>query len=141
MLNEKAVEKARTSATAIAATLKSGDFSTRPPRPGPRGQDDRSHRAGAPIGDIGGRPKLEEAAFGLKEGAVSDAVVTENGAAVVKVVERKEATSEDAAKDKDTLRTELLNDRKQKFFAAYMTKARQRMNIRTNPQTIAQVTG
>jgi peptidyl-prolyl cis-trans isomerase D len=141
VLKEKAVEKARTSATAIAANLKSGDFDKAAKAAGLEVKTTDLIARGAPIGDIGVSPKLEDAAFALKEGAVSDPVVTENGAAVVKVVERKEATSEDVAKDKDTLRTELLNDRKQKFFAAYMTKARQRMNIRTNPQTIAQVTG
>ena len=35
----------------------------------------------------------------------------------------------------------MLNERKQKFFAAYMTKARQRMKITINRETIAQITG
>ncbi|HET7777520.1 MAG TPA: TonB-dependent receptor plug domain-containing protein, partial [Rudaea sp.] len=46
-------------------------------------------------------------AFTLPAGTVSDAVVTENGAAVVKVLERKDPKPEDMAKEKDTLRTEL----------------------------------
>jgi peptidyl-prolyl cis-trans isomerase D len=141
VLKEKAIEKARTSATAIAANLKSGDFDKAAKAAGLEVKTTDLIARGAPIGEIGISPKLEEAAFALKEGAVSDPVVTENGAAVVKVAERKDATSEDIAKDKANLRNELLNDRKQKFFAAYMTKARQRMTIRTNPQTIAQIIG
>jgi len=50
-------------------------------------------------------------------------------------------TLAELAKDRDNLRNELLGDRKQKFFAAYMTKARQRMTIRTHPETIAQIVG
>ena len=141
VLKEKAIEKARSSATAIAANLKSGDFDKAAKAAGLDVKTTELIARGAPIGDIGMSPKLEEAAFALKAGAVSDPVVTENGAAVVKVVERQDATPESLDKDKDNIRNELLNDRKQKFFAAYMTKARQRMTIRTNPQTIAQVIG
>jgi peptidyl-prolyl cis-trans isomerase D len=141
VLKEKAIEKARSSATAIAATLKSGDFDKAAKAAGLEVKTTELIARGAPIGDVGISPRLEEAAFALTEGSVSDPVVTETGAAVVKVVERKEATSENLEKDKDNLRNELLNDRKQKFFAAYMTKARQRMTIRTNPQTIAQIVG
>ena len=141
VLKEKAIEKARSSATAIASNLKSGDFDKAAKAAGLEVKTTELIARGAPIGDIGMSPKLEEAAFALKAGAVSDPVVTENGAAVVKVVERQDATPESLDKDKDNIRNELLNDRKQKFFAAYMTKARQRMTIRTNPQTIAQVIG
>src|SRR5699024_9983088 len=96
---------------------------------------------GAPIGDVGVSPKLEDAAFTLPAGSVSDAVVTESGAAVVKVIERKDPTPDELAKDKDTLRNELLSERKQKFFASYMAMAKKRMTIRTHPETIAQIVG
>ena len=141
VLKEKAIEKARSSATVIAATLKSGDFDKAAKAAGLEVKTTELIARGSPIGDIGVSPRLEEAAFSLTQGAVSDPVVTETGAAVVKVVERKDAAAETLDKDKENIRTELLNDRKQKFFASYMTKARQRMTIRTNPQTIAQVIG
>jgi peptidyl-prolyl cis-trans isomerase C len=86
-------------------------------------------------------PALEAAAFGLPAGSVSDPVVTENGAAIVKVVERKDVAADEFAKQKDTLRNEILNERKNKFFSAYMTKARQRMKININRETIAQIVG
>jgi peptidyl-prolyl cis-trans isomerase C len=96
---------------------------------------------GAPIADVGVSPAIEAAAFTLPQGAVSDPIVTENGAAIVKVVERKDVAADELAKQKDSLRTELLNDRKQRFFAAYMTKARQKMKIQINRETIAQIVG
>ena len=57
----------------------------------------------------------------------------------MKVVERKDIVADELAKQKDTLRNELLNERKNKFFAAYMTKARQGMKININRETIAQI--
>ena len=92
------------------------------------------------MGEAGVSPALEAAAFSLPSGGVSDPVVTDTGAAILKVVERKDVSADELAKQKDTLRTEILNERKNKFFAAYMTKARQRMKININRETIAQIT-
>jgi peptidyl-prolyl cis-trans isomerase D len=141
VLTQKAIEKARATAATVAAAARNGDFDKAVKAAGLEAKTTDLIARGAQLGDVGVSPKLEDAAFTLPAGAVSDAVVTEKGAAVVKVVERKDPTPQDLAKDKDTLRAELLNDRKQKFFSAYMTKARQRMTIRTNPQTIAQIVG
>ena len=59
----------------------------------------------------------------------------------MKVVERKDVAVDELAKQKDTLRTEILNERKNKFFSAYMTKARQRMKIIINREIVAQIVG
>ncbi len=141
VVKQKAIEKARATAATVAASLKSGDFDKAAKAAGVEVKTTDLIARGAPIAEVGVSPKLDEAAFALPAGAVSDPIVTENGAAVIKVVERKDPTPEEVAKDKENLRNELLNDRKQKFFASYMTKARQRMTIRTNPATIAQIVG
>ena len=141
VLNEKALEKARASATAIAASLKSGDFEKTAKAAGLEVKTTDLFTRGTSILDIGPSPKLDEAAFALKDGGVTDPVVTDKGAVIAKVLEHKDATSADVARDKANLRNELLSERKQKFLATYMTKARQRMTIRTNPQTIAQIIG
>jgi peptidyl-prolyl cis-trans isomerase D len=141
VLKQKAIEKARATAAAVDASLKSGDFEKAAKAAGLEVKTTELIARGSAIADVGVSPKLEEAAFALPAGAVSDPVVTENGAAVVKVLERNDPKADELATAKDALRAELLNDRKQKFFAAYMAKARQRMTIRTNPQTIAQVVG
>jgi peptidyl-prolyl cis-trans isomerase D len=141
VLKQKAIEKARATAATVAASAKNGDFDKAVKAAGLEPKTTDLIARGAPIGDAGVSPKLETAAFALPTGSVSDAVVTENGAAVVKVLERKDPTPEEFAKERDNLRNELLGDRKQKFFAAYMTKARLRMTIKTNPETIAQIVG
>jgi peptidyl-prolyl cis-trans isomerase D len=141
VLKQKAIEKARATATTVAASLKSGDFDKAAKAAGVDVKTTELIARGSPIGDVGVSPKLEDAAFGLPAGSVSDPIVTENGAAIVKVVERNDPKPDELAKAKDSLRDEILNDRKQKFFAAYMTKARTRMTIKTHPETIAQIVG
>jgi peptidyl-prolyl cis-trans isomerase C len=94
---------------------------------------------GNPIGDAGTSQAIEDAAFTLPAGSVSDAIVTDTGAAIVKVLERKDVAPDEFVKQKDTLRADLLNERRNKFFAAYMSKARQRMKININRETIAQI--
>jgi hypothetical protein len=39
----------------------------------------------------------------------------------------------------DTLRTELLNERRNRFYAAYMGKARDRMKVNVNRTLLAQL--
>jgi len=141
VLKQKAIETARQKAASINAEMKSGDFDKAAKAAGLDVKTTDLIARGAPIGDAGVSPALEAAAFSLPAGAVSDPIVTDNGAAIVKVLERKDVAADELAKQKDTLKTELLNDRKQKFFAAYMAKARQRMKIQINRDTIAQIVG
>jgi hypothetical protein len=121
--------------------MKSGDFEKAAKAAGLEVKTTELIARGSPVTDVGVSPALEAAAFSLPAGAVSDPIVTDTGAAIVKVVERKDVVADELAKQKDSLRSELLNEKKQKFFAAYMTKARQRMKININRETIAQIVG
>ena len=141
VLKQKAVDTARQRAASVSADMKSGDFDKAAKAAGLEVKTTDLIARGAPIGDAGVSPALEAVAFTLPKDAVSDPVVTDTGAAIVKVLDRQDTSPEQLAKDKDTLRSELLNDRKQKFFAAYMTKARQKMKININRETIAQIIG
>jgi peptidyl-prolyl cis-trans isomerase D len=141
VLKQKAIEAARQKAATINAEMKSGDFEKAAKAAGLEVKTTELIARGSPMGDAGVSPALEAAAFSLPAGGVSAPVVTDNGAAIVKVVERKDVAPEELAKQKDTLRSELLNERKNKFFASYMTKARQRMKVNINRDTIAQIVG
>ena len=89
--------------------------------------------------DVGVSPAVDAVAFTLPVGGVSDPIVTDNGAVVVKVVERVGVTDEDLAKGRDGVRSELLSERRNQFYTAYMAKARERMQINVNQQTVAQI--
>ncbi|HEX9368412.1 MAG TPA: peptidylprolyl isomerase [Vicinamibacterales bacterium] len=141
VVKQKAIDAARGKASSISAALKSGDFEKAAKAAGVDVKTTDLIARGAPMGDAGVSPALDAAAFALPAGGVSDPVVTDTGAVVVKVVERKDVAPDELAKQKDTLRTELLNERKNKFFSAYMARARQKMNININRDTIAQIVG
>lgn len=139
LLKQRAVEAARQKAATLDPALKSGDFEKVAKDAGLEVKTTDLIARGAPVGDIGVSPAVDAAAFALAQGGVSAPIVTDNGAAIVKVLEKKESTAAEVAAAKDSLRNEMLNDRKNRFYASYMNKARQRMNIRINHDTIAQV--
>ena len=138
----KAVEAAKQKATGLATQLKSaGDFTAAAKAAGFEAKTTDLVVRGAALPDVGVSPAVEAAAFSLAQGGVSDAIVTDSGAVIVKVVEKKSPTAEELAAGRDAVKNELLNQQKQRFYASYMTKARERMTIKSNPQVIAQVIG
>jgi peptidyl-prolyl cis-trans isomerase D len=139
VLKKKAVDLARQRATAVAAQMKSGDFDAAAKAAGVEVKNTDFIARGAPIPDVGTSPAVDAAAFALAPGAVSDPIVTDTGAVIVKVVERKAPTAEELATGREALRTELLNERRNRFYAAYMTKARERMKVTINRELIAQL--
>ena len=80
-------------------------------------------------------------AFKLAAGSVSDPIATDNGTAVIKVVEKKAVTPEEWTSSKDRFREELLSDRRNRFFSAYMAKAKQKMKIEVNRESLQRAVG
>ena len=66
----------------------------------------------------------------LPVNGVSDPITTSDGTVIVRVVERDEVTPEEFRKAKETFRAELLNERRGRFFSAYMTKAKEKIDDR-----------
>ncbi len=93
----------------------------------------------SPIPDLGVAPAVEEAAFKLPVGGVSDPIATDNGTAIIKVLEKQEVTPSELANVKDKFREELLSDRRNRFFSAYMVKAKQKMKIEVNREALQRV--
>ncbi len=90
----------------------------------------------APITDIGVSSAVDDAAFAMAVGSVSDPIVTDNGAAIVKLVDKQETSPADFALAKDKFREDMLTDRRNRFFGAYMVKAKQRMKIEVNRESL-----
>jgi peptidyl-prolyl cis-trans isomerase D len=96
---------------------------------------------GSPIPDLGVAPAVEDVAFALPVGGVTDPITTDTGTAVVKVLEKQEVTPTELASSKDRFREELLVDRRNRFFSAYMQKAKEKMRIEINRETVQRVVG
>ena len=138
----KAVEAARQKATAIAAQLKTApDFTAAAKTAGLEAKTTDLAVRGTAVPDVGMSPAVDAAAFALAQGGVSDPIVTDTGAVIVKVLEKKSPTADELKTGRDAVKNELVNQQKQRFYGSYMAKARERMTIKSNPQVIAQVIG
>jgi peptidyl-prolyl cis-trans isomerase D len=139
---EKAKELARQKAVALAAAAKAdGDLAKAAKAAGAEVKTSELLPRDSALPEIGTSREVDEAAFRLTVGTVSDAIATENAVAVVKVLERKDVVPSEMAAGRDQLREELLNERRGRFFSAYMVKAKQRMKIELNGENFRKVTG
>jgi peptidyl-prolyl cis-trans isomerase D len=130
VIKQKARDMSREKAAEVAAKLKTApDFDKAAKAAGVEAKTTELIARDAPIPDLGVAPAVEDAAFKMPAGSTSDPIPVDNGTAVIKVVEKQEATPSDYALAKDKFREELLTDRRNRFFAAYMQKAKQRMKI------------
>ncbi len=139
VIKKKAIEAAKQKAATLAAQLKSADFTATAKAAGLEAKTTDLIARGAPIGDAGVSPAVDAVAFSLPVGGVSDPIVTDNGSVIVKVLERKDPTPEELASAKDTTKTEMLNERRNRFYASYMAKAREKMKINVNREILAQL--
>ena len=140
VVKSKAADTARQRAAAVSAQLKGDNFDAAAKSAGLDVKTTDLIARGAPIADVGVSPAVEAVAFTLPAGTVSDPIKTDNGAVVVKVLERKDVTPAELAAGKKDIRDQMLNERKNRFYGSYMTKAREKMRINRNEATIAQVT-
>jgi len=142
VVTEKAVAAARAKAAEVAAAAKAGTPLAAAAKAA--GKDVRTTELiarNSVIADIGVSPAVDAVAFAMPVGATSDAINTENGAAVVKVLEKPAISDTELATARDSLRRELVSTRQTRFFTAYMNKAKTTLTINRYPDVIARVSG
>ncbi|MBI4478359.1 MAG: peptidyl-prolyl cis-trans isomerase [Acidobacteria bacterium] len=91
--------------------------------------------------EVGISATVDRAAFSLPVGAVSDPIGTDTATVIIKVLERTDPTTAEFEKAKDQLRSDLLDERRTRFFNAYMVKAKQRMDIQINREVLGRLIG
>ncbi|HEX6213584.1 MAG TPA: peptidyl-prolyl cis-trans isomerase [Vicinamibacterales bacterium] len=139
---EKATELAKQRAQQIANDLKSAkDFAGAVKRAGLEVKTTELLARGSAIPDLGMSEAIDTAAFSLPQGGVSDAISTPTGTAVIRVAERVDVTEAEIEQGKDALREELVNQRRDRFFGAYMEKAKGALRINIRQEILAQLTG
>jgi peptidyl-prolyl cis-trans isomerase D len=137
VIRKKAQELSRQRAAEVAARLKgAADFDRAAKAAGVEPKTTELITREAPVPDLGLSPEVTEAAFALPAGAVSDPITTGLGTAVVKVLEKQEVTPAEWASNQDTFRNEVLTDKRNRFFASYMMKAKQKMTIDLNREAL-----
>jgi peptidyl-prolyl cis-trans isomerase D len=140
VIKQKARDLSKEKAAELDAKLKgSADFDKAAKAAGVESKTTDLIARDTPIPGLGVSPAIEDAAFKLAVGAVSDPIATDNGTAIIKVLEKQEVTPSELTNVKDKFREELLSDRRNRFFSAYMVKAKQKMKIEVNRETLQRV--
>lgn len=88
------------------------------------------HKRGQYLGVIGESRKIDELSFSLDLGEASEPVEIESGYAVIRVLDRKEVTREDFEKEKETETENLLETKKNRFFASFLSKLREEKEVK-----------
>ena len=139
---EKAAGLVKERAAGLAAELKSAkDFAAAVKRAGLEVKTTELIARGAAVPDLGISEAVDAAAFSLPQGAVSDAIFTPTATAVIRVTERVNVTDAEIEAGRDQLRDELVNQRRDRFFGAYMQKAKQTLKINIRDEILARITG
>ena len=142
VIKQKARDLSTQKAAELAAKLKAApDFEKAAKAAGFEAKTTELIARDAPIPDLGAAPAVEDAAFKLPVGAVSTAIATDNGTAVVKVLDKKEVTADEWSTAKDRFREEQLAEKRNRFFSAYMVKAKQKMKIDVNRESLQRAVG
>src|SRR5262245_1568338 len=140
LIKSKATEMSRQRASEIAAALKSAkDFAASAKAQGLEAKDTELVARNSTLPDIGVSPEVERVAFALPAGSVSDPIQTAEGTAIVRVVERDEVTPDELRQAQEAFRGELLNERRSRFFSAYMGKAREKMRVEVKNDVLQRV--
>ncbi len=97
------------------------------------------HRKEQYLAVIGESPEIDRLAFSLPLDQASEPVEFASGYAVIRVLERKEASRAEFEKNIETERNNLLEQKKNRFLQAYMEKLRAEMNVKVNYELFTQV--
>ncbi len=131
---EKAVALLRGELESRRANLLSAAFSTVAPLVGGVANTVTDHTRGAAIPGVGVAETLEEAVFATPSGGVTPVVAIGNrGVAVAKVTAKTTVNREEFARDKETLRTSLVQAELQRLLASILAEEK-----REHPPTVNQ---
>ena len=141
LIRTRATELSRQRASQIAAALKSaGDFAGAAKAQGLEAKDTELVARAAPLPDIGVSPEVDRVVFMLPKGGVSDPIQTSDGTVIVRVLDRDEVTPDEFRIAREAFRAELMNERKGRFFSAYMTKVKEKIPIEVKTDVLRRVT-
>jgi peptidyl-prolyl cis-trans isomerase D len=144
VVKKKAVDAARQKAASLGS-LQSGDLAAEAKSAGLEMKTTELIARGAPIPDIGASAEVDKVAFNLPVGGISQPIVTDNGAVVVKVIEKKSVTPEEIAAGRDALKDEMVGANRNRFYGSYMSKVRKRLQdeqrIQVNTEVLTSLLG
>ena len=138
----RATELSRERASQIAAALgATDDFAAAAKAQGLEARETELITRESALPNIGVSAAVDTAAFALPVGNVSEPIAADDATVIVKVTERDDVTADEFSQARETFRSELLTERRNQFFSAYMTNAKARMRIEIQDDVIRRVLG
>jgi peptidyl-prolyl cis-trans isomerase D len=141
VIRMKAVELAKSKAATMAQAAAKGSFAAAAKAAGIEVKSTELVTHGTALPEVGVNSAVDDAVFALKAGQTTGPIATDNAVVVAMVKERQDIKPESLANDRDALRDELVQTRRQDFFASYMSKAKAKMKIQYNEETIRTILG
>ncbi len=138
---QKARELTKTKAAALAASLSGADFAKAAKAAGLEVKTSELVARGTAWPDVGISPALDQAIFAQPAGGVTPPVTTAAATVIAHVVEHQDINPQDLATAREGLKQELENDKRSRFFGAYMVKARDRMKIEVDQDVLRSLAG
>ena len=139
---DKAAELLKAKAVTIASELKAAsDFAAAVKKAGLVAKTSELVARGAALPDVGVNADIDKAVFGLPVGSVTAPITTTGGSVIVRVAERADVTDAQLADGREALREELTNQRRDRFFSAYMAKAKTKLKIGIRQDVVTRVMG
>lgn len=140
LIVSRATELSRQRAAAIATSLRSAaNFAAAAKAQGLEATETQLITRQSPLPNIGVNAKVDEAAFSLPAGGVSEPITTDNATVIVRVMERDEVTPDELRLGREAFRTEMLDERRSRFFTAYLEKAKERMSIEIRQEVLTRM--
>ena len=96
---------------------------------------------GTQLPEAGRSPAVQDAAFAGETGVFSAPLPSPNGFVVLRVVERTGYDPEKFASEKDTFTEQVLAQKRQQFWAAYLQALQQRSSVHVDRDTLRGLTG
>lgn len=138
LTRQKTQDMAKARAQAAAPSLKSAtDFAATAKTLGRSVKTSEAIARGAAIPEVGPSVAIDQIAFSLPVGGVSDPITTPHGAVIIRVVSRTDVPQGEVASSRDAIRRELASQKRAQFFASYMARAKEGMGIDID-QTVLQ---
>jgi peptidyl-prolyl cis-trans isomerase D len=139
VIRKKAVELAKAKAAAVSQSKAA--FAAAAKSAGVEVKKTELIGRGTALPEVGVSGVVDDAVFALPQGAVSQPISTDTAVVVAHVVEKQAGTPEGLKTERDSIKSELLQNTRQEFFAAYMSKAKAKMKITINEATVRALIG
>jgi peptidyl-prolyl cis-trans isomerase D len=128
----KALDLAKAKAAALAFGGGKGNFAAAAKAAGVEVKTTDMIARGSAYPDVGVSSAIDDAAFALGKGGVTQPISTETAIVVAHVVDKADISADAFNAEKAGLHDQLLQQRRQEFFSAYMAKAKAKMKIDLN---------